>query len=637
MRHDPIYQQMSNGQVRAILTNVARRELNRLMSATDTAHLRSFDEGQARITALEAELETVRAHAQMGSPSAVADKIEAAAAEINLALPCPLTPQILRPASSLCEDLLIAAMDVERGRSVQHVAAGVLPAITTLSFEDVLKPPALLSDACRLLKQSATASMSRSHEASSALLLELVGDIPVDQLDFEAQKQFAVQISRLPRDHGKAHGRNRFERAGITRSKADEITRADDMDRETIARIDALDIPLAEKRHRLRGQLCKRLTDTTVLKHHRAIRRLLQLAREKLNPPASSVALSDAAILDAVREAQPKDDLFFRVVDTKTRASWSAERIASLFTSPIYRGCAGPKRRWKGGPHVIRDATYWVPLILLTTGLRPEEALRLRRTWVVKRDGIICLLVGGTDGTHVKTDTSHRIVPIPQVLLDLGFLQWVNSTSNGDEMLFPDAAARTEKDKLSDVFGKHLRLLLDRLGLRDSAEDLYATRRTFQIRLKKAGVEKGDRQCLIGHRTHTDTVDAHYTDLDVRHLKSQIDLVDYGLEIAMCRKAGHPVIRDCALGGAEQWSAQVELGHNGAASRIALHDAHGRATLDLLIVDQSCVVTRDGVRSIVPLADGARLLDELETLARISPPGDADARQALEHFRTYGG
>ena len=58
---------------------------------------------------------------------------------------------------------------------------------------------------------------------------------------------------------------------------------------------------------------------------------------------------------------------------------------------------------------------------------------------------------------------------------------------------------------------------------------------------------------------------------------------------------------------------------------------------DLLIVDGTCVVTREGARSIVPLAEGARLLDELETLARISPPGDADARQALEHFRTYAG
>ena len=56
---------------------------------------------------------------------------------------------------------------------------------------------------------------------------------------------------------------------------------------------------------------------------------------------------------------------------------------------------------------------------------------------------------------------------------------------------------------------------------------------------------------------------------------------------------------------------------------------------DLLIVDGTCVVTREGVRSIVPLAEGARLLDDVESKARISPPGDGNARQALENFRTY--
>ena len=58
-------------------------------------------------------------------------------------------------------------------------------------------------------------------------------------------------------------------------------------------------------------------------------------------------------------------------------------------------------------------------------------------------------------------------------------------------------------------------------------------------------------------------------------------------------------------------------------------------TFDFLVVDRTCVVTRDGQRNIVPIAEGARLLDEVETKARITPPGDADARQALENLRTY--
>ena len=140
MLHDPIYARMGDRQVKAVLTNIARLELNRLKTRTDTAHLRSNEQSDRRIAELEVERETVRRHAQIGSSAVVSEQIEVAAADINIALPTPLTPQILRPASSLCEDLLTAEIEVEKGRSVQHAATSVLPSITDLSFDDVRSP-----------------------------------------------------------------------------------------------------------------------------------------------------------------------------------------------------------------------------------------------------------------------------------------------------------------------------------------------------------------------------------------------------------------------------------------------------------------------------------------------------------------
>ena len=68
------------------------------------------------------------------------------------------------------------------------------------------------------------------------------------------------------------------------------------------------------------------------------------------------------------------------------------------------------------GDEIIRDAIYWCPLIVATAGLRPEEALRLAKDDVVRRNGILAFHVHDS-----KTKSSERFIPVPAILLRLGF------------------------------------------------------------------------------------------------------------------------------------------------------------------------------------------------------------------------
>ena len=92
-----------------------------------------------------------------------------------------------------------------------------------------------------------------------------------------------------------------------------------------------------------------------------------------------------------------------RVTRPKTRMPWSRERIQALLTSPIYAGYASPHRRWKPGACIIRDATYWVPLMIMTMGTRIEEVLGLKRRNVIRRNGVHCLVLGMDPDQRVKT------------------------------------------------------------------------------------------------------------------------------------------------------------------------------------------------------------------------------------------
>ena len=159
------------------------------------------------------------------------------------------------------------------------------------------------------------------------------------------------------------------------------------------------------------------------------------------------------------RERAPQDDLDLRVARPKTRMPWATERLHALLTSPIYRGCVSPQRRWKPGPLVIRDATYWVPLMVATMGTRIEEVLGLKRRNLILRNGTHCLALGKGPDQSAKTSDSERIVPAPETLLRLGFVEWVGDASGAHALLFHCAADRASGATLSAAFGKQIGLV----------------------------------------------------------------------------------------------------------------------------------------------------------------------------------
>lgn len=170
-------------------------------------------------------------------------------------------------------------------------------------------------------------------------------------------------------------------------------------------------------------------------------------------------------------------------------------------------------------------------------------------------------------------------MPIPQILLDLGFVDWIRLLpEDHGPLLFPDAARRSEIDDLTGPFSKALNRILDACDLGNFDEDFYALRKTMSSMLRRAGVEDGQRQAIAGHKSGT-ILNRHYTAHHSRDLKAAVDSADFRLVIVEDARRGHPVIKSCGLVNTASYSVEVVLDDHSEAGSIRVLD--GKADIPL--------------------------------------------------------
>lgn len=289
--------------------------------------------------------------------------------------------------------------------------------------------------------------------AAKRVALDIWGNVPLSSLTEDDFVGLLLVMRCLPVEHGRFHGNNRYVQGRPLLNKRLEIEMADAADAELRANVERLDISDREKQALIRDGLVPRLSIKTLKKHHAFIRGAFAAAKDHLGyggsmmPVVFSTFLAKAKVA-AEREASEGRSLSQR---RRRRLSWSDERLSKLFTSPIYTGCR-PKRRHMKGETIIRDAIYWCPLIVATAGLRPEEALQLAKKDIVRRNNVLAFHIHDS-----KTESSERFVPIPAILLQLGFAEWVNEQRElPGPYLFPEVAEVETQSRLSEIFRRAL-------------------------------------------------------------------------------------------------------------------------------------------------------------------------------------
>ena len=116
--------------------------------------------------------------------------------------------------------------------------------------------------------------------------------------------------------------------------------------------------------------------------------------------------------------------------------------IAAIFSAPLFTGAEkvlnGSGRRYgycsTHGDVLVKDAHYWLPIFALWHGVRLEEIGGARVSELVK---IGDRWAFDWTGRELKNESSARFLPIHRKLIELGFIDYVQSLPQ-DGFLFPE-------------------------------------------------------------------------------------------------------------------------------------------------------------------------------------------------------
>ena len=174
--------------------------------------------------------------------------------------------------------------------------------------------------------------------------------------------------------------------------------------------------------------------------------------------------------------------------------------LIKIFSSRIYSANFRPL----GGKG---EAAYWIPLIALFTGARLEEIAQLRSVDIIERtysdstdNQMSCWVIHITDegeGQHLKNQNSRRIIPIHTVLLELGFLDYVNAhTGFIFPHLLPTKEYQVRSGNWSKWFSNHLR---KEINITDPRLVFHSFRHTFKELCRNSNIETEVHHALTGH------------------------------------------------------------------------------------------------------------------------------------------
>jgi integrase len=106
------------------------------------------------------------------------------------------------------------------------------------------------------------------------------------------------------------------------------------------------------------------------------------------------------------------------------RLPWRPDQIRDFFGGKFYRSCAPDAAKPYAKPD--RAWRFWLPLIMLFSGARPNEIAQLHVSDILQTEsGTWYMNCIDEDGRSLKTQASRRRVPIHPELIRIGFLKFV--------------------------------------------------------------------------------------------------------------------------------------------------------------------------------------------------------------------
>lgn len=307
-----------------------------------------------------------------------------------------------------------------------------------------------------------------------------------------------------------------------------QVTKFLDLVARKPARVPAKEraLPLEELLDRYEGVDVERVSPRTLEKHCRV---LGARWREAQIAGPIDQGLSNPFTLRKFNKLKAKE---------RRATGFSDDELQAIFSLPFFQG--GPQPRWGRG-----ETAYWLPLLALYTGARPEELVQLvvadfaqsgpEGRWMIDLQAERIHPEKGRQ--QLKTDnkeSGQRVFPVPLPLVSLGlprYLEWL--TKRGEVALFPQLRLRNKFSYLYASFGERWREHIYAQGILTAGtgrQPMREFRHTWATAARTSGIARDAREYIQGRKDRgfatTDDLYGHF-----EGLASQIDLLAFPVDV----------------------------------------------------------------------------------------------------------
>jgi integrase len=220
------------------------------------------------------------------------------------------------------------------------------------------------------------------------------------------------------------------------------------------------------------------LSSTTVKNSIRAVSRVFSYVVE--------VGLIDVSPVKGVNVAVAK------MTEVGEGRGYSDADLNKLFQLDVFKNDKANKR--------YGMACYWIPILCRYTGARLNEIAQLHKSDIAKSvvNGsgreIYYLNIRRGEGQSVKSNSSLRHIPIPDHIIELGFLDYVEQSG---DVLFPDII-EDKYGKKAPALSKWWSQMVKKAGV-TSSQPAHAFRHSFKTSMRMLGVEDSVSDAITGH------------------------------------------------------------------------------------------------------------------------------------------
>jgi len=194
--------------------------------------------------------------------------------------------------------------------------------------------------------------------------------------------------------------------------------------------------------------------------------------------------------------------------DSEAKHAYSKENLKKLFNTEIHT-----QKKY------LHKHYYWLPILGSLTGARLNELCQLYKKDIYQIDGVWVLQIDDRfAGQKLKNNFSRRIIPIHGKIIELGFIDYINSVQS--ERIFPEL--KEARDGFGTAASKWFGRFKTKLGF-ERGFDFHSFRHTVANQLKQQSVSQIKAAEILGHAQNSITYDRYGKQVEVQNLVDVIN------------------------------------------------------------------------------------------------------------------